>query len=169
MIDWTEVDKSSPDAWVALAERLLDKAQALLTGSAPDAAALRSAQQDLAQLVEEANLQCPVAALTAARRTSDQLTRALTALSIADLESRNDRLDAVKARMSSAANELRAEASRLRLEPVKEALRVATEAALKAKDLVGEVRALKKEQIPARIEEIVARIEEIVRLIGRAI
>ncbi len=168
MIDWNEVDKSSTGAWVALAERLIIKTQSLLTSAAPDAPALRGAQSDLGEFVSAANLQCPVSAITAVKRTNEQLTNALEAIGVTNLESRNVRFDAIKARMSSAANELRAEAALLRLEPARKALSVATEAVAKIKALATEVKDLRKDEIPAKIVGLAAQVEEIVVLLGKA-
>lgn len=165
MIDWNDVDKDSETAWVALTERLIGKAQALLTGQHPDADALRGAQVDLGEMVSKATLSCPLSAIDAARRASDQITRALEALAITDLERRNDRLDAVKARMSSAANELRAEAASIRLEPIQDALTLATSLVTELKALKTEVESLTKAEIPDRIGAVVRQARKVLKTI----
>lgn len=163
MIDWTEIDKNSPAAWVALAQRLIGRGQAILTMPSPDPDALREAQRDLGEFVREANLDCPLSAIAAARRASDQITIFLTSLEIDNLEVREARLDAVKARLSSAANELRAEAAAIRLEPIREALTVAIKLATELKSLVTEVESINKADIPDKIAAVARRANKVVR------
>ncbi len=163
MIDWTEINKSSSADWIALAERLLGRAQAILTTPAPDADALRAVQKDLGEFVNKANLSCPVSAINAARRVSDQITIFLTSLAITDLERRNDKLDAVKARMSSAANELRADAASIRLEPIQNALAAAIKVSAELKGLITEVEGIPKADIPARISAVAKQANRLVK------
>jgi putative N-acetylmannosamine-6-phosphate epimerase len=163
MIDWNEIDKSSEADWVGLAERLIGKAQTILSTPDPDPNALRAAQADLAELVSQATLSCPRSAIDAARRASEQITVFLTALAITDLERRNDKLDAVKARMSSAANELRAQAAGLRLESVQKALTVANQVSVELKGLVTEVTSLTKAEIPDRINAIAKLAQRVIK------
>jgi hypothetical protein len=169
MIDWTEVDRAAMPSWIALSTRLIDRAQTLLTSDAPVEKALRESQLDLAEFVAQANLQCPDAAVAAIRRTSDQVTRALQAVQIQDLQLRTATFEAIKARMSSAANELRADAARLRLEPARKALTVANAVASKVRALAIEVKGLRKDELPGKLGELLAELEELAGLLRGAV
>src|SRR5690606_37893 len=141
----------------------------LLTVDAPDSGQLRAMQGDLLEFANEVNHVCPDAALEAMRRGSDQLRNAARVAAIADLASRDATYDAIKARMSSAANELRAKAALLRLEPVQDALGQATEIAGKVKSLAAEVRSLRKDEIPDKITELSGRVDELVTLLKQIV
>lgn len=163
MIDWTGFNKKSPSDWTKLATRLVGQAQTVLSTLEPNADDLRAVQTDLGELVQKANLSCPDSVITAARRASDQITVYLASLAISDLERRNDRLDAVKARLSSATNELRADSARLALGPVQNALASAAKVKAEIDVLTAEVGSLTKAEIPDKLSDIAKQAMKVIK------
>ncbi|MBX3323514.1 MAG: hypothetical protein KF757_11025 [Phycisphaeraceae bacterium] len=163
MIDWRKLDKRSPLAWTALADQLIAKSQFFISAESVDQGGVDEAIRDMSEFVQNANTICPVEAIEAVRRASNQLTKAQAAAAIADLATRSARLDAISARLSSASNELKADAARLRLEPVRKALGAASTALAKVKEVEASVANLSKNDIAGRATEIAKVLESLIK------
>jgi hypothetical protein len=163
MIDWTGFNKKASDQWVALSLQLLQKVDALLVAEAPGPEQLREAQRDLGEFVQQATLQCPPSARTAATRASKEITLCLSSLEIADLERRVDRLDAIRARLRAAGSDLKAEAAALGLERLRGVLSAANKVGADLNVLIEQVGSLTKAEMPGEIGKIAKQVGKIIK------
>ncbi len=169
MIDWNSINKKSSSDWIDLAQRLINRGQSEMSIESPDASTLRKTQKDLGEFVHEAKSPCPLFTAKAVADASSKVTFFLTAMSISNLKTREDRYEIARAKLESISNKLKADAAMIGLDQIRKGLDSANGVATEIKTLVGQVQNLSKADISTDLDVIAKQAAKVVKEIQKGV